>query len=193
MHHQCLFVWLSTSPLATDFSPKRHVGTYTLQSILEYIWFVVTIIEYTKRIVVDAEKLRTWWTSDIASGLCNLFWRCVCSRHSTCNWIPTLTSGERRREYCKQLYDIGRPVDKYNNPKSTPARSMGIVSYWPGGGRPYLDHYLRLLTSPSPLHMVLEITLGSHFRLRSHFSENSVSLAIRTPLPKKLSLIVIHH
>ena len=32
-----------------------------------------------------------------------------------------------------------------------------------------IDHFGSLIH-----HMVLEITLGSHFRLRSHFSENSV-------------------
>ena len=31
------------------------------------------------------------------------------------------------------------------------------------------DHFVSLIH-----HMVLEITLGSHFRLRSHISENSV-------------------
>ena len=34
------------------------------------------------------------------------------------------------------------------------------------------DHFGSLIH-----HMVLEITLGSHFRLRSHFSENSVNFA----------------
>ena len=33
------------------------------------------------------------------------------------------------------------------------------------------DHFGSLIR-----HMVLEITIGSHFRLRSHFSENSVIL-----------------
>ena len=35
------------------------------------------------------------------------------------------------------------------------------------------DHFFGSLIH----HMVLEITLGSHFRLRSHFSENSVIVA----------------
>ena len=38
------------------------------------------------------------------------------------------------------------------------------------------DHFGSLIH-----HMVLEITLGSHFRLRSHFSENSVRLWARLP------------